>query len=85
MFYLRQRGRQHHWPEKDDEELADLVGQVFQGTPDSEILSLADEQDPLDVAALKVAKHYGLQWRLRQWTLAQNLKGLAVPAKGKLQ
>ena len=43
VFYLRQRGRQHHWPEKDDAELADLVEQVFQGTPDSETLSLADE------------------------------------------
>ena len=45
VFYVRQRGRQHHWPDKDDEELADLVEQVFEGTADAEILALTDARD----------------------------------------
>ena len=80
VFYLRQRGRQHHWPDKDDEELADLVQQVFADTADADVLALTDADDPLDVAALKEATRYGLQCSLRIWTLAQNHKGVAVPA-----
>ena len=80
VVYLRQRGRQHHWPEKSDEELEDLLEQVFDRMPDAEILALADAESPLDEAALKAASRYGLQWRLRLWTLAQNRKGVAVPA-----
>ena len=71
VFYLRQRGRQHRWPDKDDEELADLVEQAFVNTADAEVLALADAEDPLDLAALREATRYGLQWRLRQWTLTQ--------------
>ena len=85
VFYLRQRGHQHHWSDEDDEELADLVEQVFADTADADVLALTDADDPLDVAALKEATRYGLQWRLRTWTLAQNRKGVAVPAGDNLE
>ena len=85
VFYLRQQGRQHHWPDKDDEELADLVEQVFAETADADILALTDTDDPLDVAALKEATRYGLQLRLRMWTLAQNRNGVVVPAGDNLE
>ena len=84
VCFLRQRGRERHWPEKDDKELADLVEQVFDSTADAAIVPLSDTAEPLDLAALKEATRYGVQLRFRQWTLAQNLKGVAVPAEDNL-
>ena len=45
VFYLRQRECQHHWPDKDDEEFADLVEQVIADTADADVLAMNLEDD----------------------------------------
>jgi hypothetical protein len=77
ITYLRQKGRQNHWPDKDDDELAALVDTTFLVVSGDEIVALSDTEAPLDEDAMTSATRYMLQWRIRSWTLAQNRKGIA--------
>ena len=54
-LYLRQQCRQHHWPEKSDEEIALVVDDAFLAAAGDDIVALGDTANPEDPAAMKTA------------------------------
>ena len=79
VVFLRQRGRQRHWPDKTDEELSALVDDSFLGADPLEVVRLADQEHTSDRAALDAAVNFVHEWRVHTWTLGQNRKGIAPP------
>ena len=81
VLYLRQRGRQNHWPDREDEELAALATEAFLAASVEEIAALWDAEAPADAGALEAAGRYVQQWRVAAWVAVQNrTKGVAPPS-----
>ena len=77
IVFLRQKGRQRHWPERTDEELTALFGDVFVAASVEELVSLDATYDPTDWNAQKTAVRLVEEWRVARWTETKNRQGLA--------
>ena len=81
VVYLLQHMRIQHWkPEKSEDEVASIVRDSFIATDIDEIAALCDEGSPLDPAAYAEAVRFVEEWRVVDWTVAQNKKGIALPS-----
>lgn len=65
--YLRITALERGWPHKDDEELEVLVLGAFAEASVSFLVGLTDEHEPTDVAAMRAAQVYCLEWNLVLW------------------
>ena len=81
VVFLKRKGREHHWADRSEEELADLVYTAYAHADIDDIVALIDMDNPTDEAALSAAVSYVEQWRVVVWTQAQNRLGVA-PSTG---
>ena len=81
VVFLTRKGREHHWPDRSEEELADLVYTAYAHADIGDVVALIDMDNPTDEAALSTAVSYVEQWRVVVWTKAQNRLGVA-PSTG---
>ena len=77
VVFLTRKGREHGWPDRTDEELANLVCAAYGDAALDEIVALADMDAPTDAPALSMAVDYVEQWRVVVWARAQNRLGIA--------
>ena len=68
ITWLANCGRQRHWPERSEAQLAEMVEDIFLGVEDfDELAALTDKTDPADPVAMRRALAYVEQWRLATW------------------
>ena len=82
--YLATRGRVHHWPEKTEEDLEAMVGDLFLAVDEHELAALADPESPLDKDAFRAALGFVEQWRLFAWSRALNHNQGVAPSCGSV-
>lgn len=83
--FLIASGRQRHWPDKTEEELATLVEGHFLDVDETELAAITDMEDPADGQAMKAALPYVEQWRLAEWATRLNTdKGVAPSTEALL-
>ena len=83
---LRAAGRQRHWPDKSDVELAELVEDVFLAMGVAETVALTDHEEPADAVAMQRAAKYVEEWLVTCWATRQNLdRGVAPPSASMLR
>lgn len=76
--YLASCGRQRHWPGKAEDELRQLVEDLYLQVDVEDLVSMMDAVAPSDPDAMRTAQQYVLEWRLFTWVQSQNyVKGVA--------
>ena len=86
LQFLKASARRRRWPEKSDEDLDNLVDELFLEADVHEVAALTDEDNPSDAPAMQVAAEYLQQWRLVAWTRQLNVqKGVAPSTDALLQ
>ena len=81
VVFLTRKGREHHWPDRSEEDIADLVYTAYAHADINDVAALVDMDNPTDEAALSTAVSYVEQWRAVVWSKAQNRLGVA-PSTG---
>ena len=82
--YLATRGRVHHWPEKAEEELEAMVGDLFLAVDERELAALTNPENPLDKDAFRSALGFVEQWRLVVWSKTLNRNQGVAPSCGSV-
>ena len=77
VVFLTRKGRERGWPDRTDEELANLVHAAYAAADMGEVAALADMDNSTDAPALSMAVDYVEQWRVAVWARAQNRLGIA--------
>lgn len=70
--YLASVAVQQKWPQKNDEELRELVLSSFENAGVEELFELTDEARPTCIYCMRNAQVYCLEWRLKQWASKLN-------------
>ena len=85
--FLANSGRQRHWPTKSEEELAEMVENLFLEVDDmDEFANLTSKCEPSDPEAMRKAIAYVEQWRLATWVTGLNsAHGVAPTTDSVLQ
>ena len=84
--YLVGEAEKKKWPAKPEDEVQDLVGNVFLCTSERDIADLCDLRNPKNPGAAKVAARVAEEWRLAAWVESLNLdRGVAPSADTVLQ
>ena len=84
--FLKASARRRHWPEKSDEDLDNMVDELFLGADVHEVAAITDEDNPSDAPAMQAAAEYLQQWRVVAWTRQLNVqKGVAPSTDALLQ
>ena len=76
VLYLKQIGRQRHWPDRADDDVERLIVNEYLRADMCELLALTDEAHPLDAGALAQALRRLAEWSVVTWTRCQNDKGI---------
>ena len=84
VVYLEQQRRIHHWPQKSDIEMSAIVCDAVLAAPAEELLGLVDIDAPSDEVAMATAIRFVEDWRMSQWVLEHNEKGVAPPTAALL-
>ena len=77
VVFLTRKGREHHWPDRSEEDLADMIYTAYAHADIGDVAALIDMDNPTDAAALSTAVDHVEQWRAVVWTKAQNRLGVA--------
>ena len=77
VAYLKRIGRERHYREKTDVEVANLVVDAFLSSSMEDLLKLVDDEATRNTMVTGTAVSYVDQWRVAEWTLDQNRKGVA--------
>lgn len=77
VVYLKRICRERHYPARSDAEIAHLVVDEFLKASTEYLLHLGGEEATCDATVTSTALSYVDEWRVAEWTLAQNLKGVA--------
>ena len=84
--FLAMQARKRKWPPRPEEEVHQVVGDVFLRADVNWVASLADEMDPLDVPCMKVAISFLHQFGVAEWVSNVNQQqGVAPPTGMVLQ
>ena len=76
--FLAATGRKRSWPEKSEADLQDVVETVFLECDTEEFTELADQANPKDPEAFKVAAQHSEEWKMAVYVANQNVQlGLA--------
>ena len=77
VAYLKRIGRERHYKDKCDAEVANLVIDTFLSSTMDELLKLVDDEATRNAIVTSTAVSYVDQWLVAEWTLEQNRKGVA--------
>ena len=77
VVYLKRIGRVRRWKDKSDVEVASLVTDAFLSSTMDDLLKLVDDEATRNAIVTSTAVSYVDQWRVAEWTLEQNRKGVA--------
>ena len=83
--FLMNAGRQRKWPAKADEDLEQMVEDLFLAVRLEEFDALTDQNAPSDEAAMKKALAVVEEWRLVVWAQSLNDRGVAPSTSSVLQ
>ena len=82
VVFLNGKAAQRKWPKRPSEEVARLVEDTFAAAFDDDsahVVSLCNEDEPLDAEAMRVALNYVEKWRVGEWAAGQNRTKGAAP------
>ena len=83
--YLALEASRRQWPDKEDEEVCNIVAACWIERPVGELFGFADADNPSDGPSFVKAVEYVQQWRLYRWAEDLNKKAVAPSTEFVLQ